>query len=53
MLAGAYAYNPTENAARIFFSLKPFEERPDTADEVVQRLRQKMTAVEGATIPDS
>jgi hydrophobe/amphiphile efflux-1 (HAE1) family protein len=48
MLAGAYAYNPTENAARIFFSLKPFEERPDTADEVVQRLRQKMTAVEGA-----
>ena len=48
MLAGAYAYNPTENAARVFFGLKPFEERSDTADQVVQRLRKKMAAVEGA-----
>jgi hydrophobe/amphiphile efflux-1 (HAE1) family protein len=48
MLAGAYAYNPTENAARVFFALKPFEERSDTADEVVQRLRQKVSAVQGA-----
>src|ERR1700730_16582601 len=48
MLAGAYAYNPTENAARVFFALKPFEERTDTADEVVQRLRQKVSAVQGA-----
>src|SRR5271154_4531806 len=48
MLAGAYAYNPTENAARVFFALKPFEERNDTADQVVQRLRQKVRAVEGA-----
>jgi multidrug efflux pump subunit AcrB len=48
MLAGAYAYNPTENAARVFFALKPFEERSDTADEVVQRLRQKVPAVQGA-----
>jgi multidrug efflux pump subunit AcrB len=48
MLAGAYAYNPTENAARIFFALKPFEERSDTADQVVQRLRKKVAAVEGA-----
>src|SRR5882757_9871185 len=38
MLAGAYAYNPTENAARVFFALKPFEERSDTANQVVQRL---------------
>ena len=43
MLAGAYAYNPTENAARVFFALKPFEERSDTADQVVQRLRQKVS----------
>jgi multidrug efflux pump subunit AcrB len=48
MLAGAYAYNPTENAARVFFGLKPFEERDDTADQVVQRLRRKVAAVEGA-----
>ena len=25
--AGAYAYNPTENAARLFFALKPFDQR--------------------------
>ena len=48
MLAGAYAYNPTENAARVFFALKPFEERSDTADQVVQRLRKKVAVVEGA-----
>src|ERR1700738_2788784 len=48
MLAGAYAYNPTENAARVFFALKPFDERSDTADQVVQRLRQKVSTVQGA-----
>jgi hydrophobe/amphiphile efflux-1 (HAE1) family protein len=48
MLAGAYAYNPTENAARVFFALKPFDERTDTADQIVQRLRRKMAGVEGA-----
>src|SRR5713226_7131723 len=48
MLAGAYAYNPTENAARVFFALKPFEERSDTADQVVQRLRQKVSGIQGA-----
>jgi hydrophobe/amphiphile efflux-1 (HAE1) family protein len=48
MLAGAYAYNPTENAARVFFGLKDFDERDDTADQVVQRLRKKMAAIEGA-----
>jgi hydrophobe/amphiphile efflux-1 (HAE1) family protein len=50
MLAGAYAYNPTENAARLFFALKPFDERSDTADQIVQRLRQKLAAVEGAKV---
>src|SRR5215813_11106965 len=48
MLAGAYAYNPTENAARVFFALKPFQERIDTAEQVVQRLRQKVSSVQGA-----
>src|SRR6201988_3839372 len=48
MLAGAYAYNPTENAARVFFALKPFDERNDTANQVVQRLRRKVQPVEGA-----
>jgi hydrophobe/amphiphile efflux-1 (HAE1) family protein len=48
MLAGAYTYNPTENAARVFFALKPFDERSDNAYQVVQRLRQKVAAVEGA-----
>jgi hydrophobe/amphiphile efflux-1 (HAE1) family protein len=48
MLAGAYAYNPTENAARVFFALKPFEEREDSANQIVQRLRKKVAAVEGA-----
>jgi multidrug efflux pump subunit AcrB len=48
MLAGAYAYNPTENAARLFFALKPFDQRSDTADQIVQRLRRKVAVVEGA-----
>ncbi|MBO0738866.1 MAG: efflux RND transporter permease subunit, partial [Alphaproteobacteria bacterium] len=48
MLAGAYAYNPSENAARVFFALKPFDERSDTAEQVVQRLRRKVSAVQGA-----
>jgi hydrophobe/amphiphile efflux-1 (HAE1) family protein len=50
MLAGAYAYNPTENAARVFFALKPFDERTDTAEQAVQRLRKKVSAVEGAKL---
>jgi hydrophobe/amphiphile efflux-1 (HAE1) family protein len=50
MLAGAYAYNPTENAARIFFALKSFDERSDTADQIVQRLRRKVAVVEGAKL---
>ena len=28
--------------------MKPFEERSDTADQVVQRLRQKVSGVQGA-----
>jgi hydrophobe/amphiphile efflux-1 (HAE1) family protein len=46
-LGGAYAYNPTENAARVFMQLKPFDERDVTADEVIDRLRPQIAKVEG------
>ncbi len=46
--AGASSYNPAENTARVFWGLKPFDERTDTAQQIVQRLRQKTAAVEGA-----
>src|SRR5438132_13304230 len=47
-LAGTYAYNPTEDAARMFMQLKPHDQREVTADQVIQRLRPKVAAVEGA-----
>ena len=47
-LAGAYSYNPGENTARVFFQLKPFGQRTATAEQIVQRLRRKVAAVEGA-----
>ncbi|HEV7997897.1 MAG TPA: efflux RND transporter permease subunit [Stellaceae bacterium] len=46
--AGAYSYNPTENTARVFMQLKPFDERDVSADQVIARLRPKMAAVQGA-----
>jgi multidrug efflux pump subunit AcrB len=46
--AGAYAYNPTENTGRIFMQLKPHDRRDVTSDQVIQRLRPKVAAVEGA-----
>ena len=48
MLAGAYSYNPGENTARVFFQLKPWDERTATAAQIVQRLRKKVAGVEGA-----
>ena len=50
-LGGAYAYNPTENTARVFIQLKPFDERDVTADQVIQRLRPQGCA--GARAPSS
>ena len=47
-LGGAYAYNPTENTARVFIQLKPFDERDVTADQVIQRLRPRVAQVQGA-----
>jgi hydrophobe/amphiphile efflux-1 (HAE1) family protein len=47
-LGGAYAYNPTENTARVYIQLKPFDERDVTADQVIQRLRSRVAQVQGA-----
>ncbi|HYU11543.1 MAG TPA: efflux RND transporter permease subunit, partial [Stellaceae bacterium] len=46
--AGAYAYNPTENTGRVFIQLKPHDQREVTSDQVIQRLRPKVAAVQGA-----
>jgi len=48
VLAGAFSNNPSENTARVFFQLKPFDERTANAGQIVQRLRKKMAAVAGA-----
>ncbi|HVC59766.1 MAG TPA: efflux RND transporter permease subunit [Acetobacteraceae bacterium] len=47
-LGGAYAYNPTENTARVFIQLKPFDKRDVTAGQVIERLRPQVARVEGA-----
>jgi hydrophobe/amphiphile efflux-1 (HAE1) family protein len=44
---GASAYNPTENAARLFIQLKPHNQRDLTSNQIIQRLRPKVAAVEG------
>src|ERR1700741_3120794 len=45
---GATTYNPAENTSRIFWGLKPYDERDATADQVIQRLRKAVAGVEGA-----
>jgi hydrophobe/amphiphile efflux-1 (HAE1) family protein len=45
---GASSYNPTENAARVFIQLKPHNQRDQTSNQIIQRLRPKVAAVEGA-----
>ena len=45
---GASSYNPTENAARVFIQLKPHDQRDLTSNQIIQRLRPKVAAVEGA-----
>jgi hydrophobe/amphiphile efflux-1 (HAE1) family protein len=44
---GATPYNPAENTARIFWGLKPYDERDATAEQVIQRLRKKVAGIEG------
>jgi hydrophobe/amphiphile efflux-1 (HAE1) family protein len=45
--AGASAYNPTENTGRMFIQLKPHDQRDLTSDQIIQRLRPKVAAIEG------
>ncbi|HEX3882253.1 MAG TPA: efflux RND transporter permease subunit [Stellaceae bacterium] len=47
-LAGTYAYNPTEDAVRMYMQLKPHEDRDVTAQQVIERLRPQTAAVMGA-----
>jgi hydrophobe/amphiphile efflux-1 (HAE1) family protein len=46
--AGAYSYNPTENTARVYIQLVPFDQRNVSADQVIERLRPQVAQVEGA-----
>jgi multidrug efflux pump subunit AcrB len=45
--AGATGGNATENTARMFIQLKPFSERSESADEIIQRLRPVVAQVKG------
>ncbi|MFZ2006350.1 MAG: efflux RND transporter permease subunit, partial [Stellaceae bacterium] len=45
---GATPYNPAENTARIFWGLKPFDQRDATAEQVIARIRKKVAGIEGA-----
>jgi hydrophobe/amphiphile efflux-1 (HAE1) family protein len=47
-LGGTYAFNPTEDAVRMFMQLKPHDQRDVTAQQVIQRLRPQVAAVKGA-----
>jgi len=40
----------TTNTARLFIALKPLDERTVTADQIIARLRPKLTAIPGATL---
>jgi multidrug efflux pump len=40
----------TTNTARMFISLKPLDERHISADQIIQRLRPKLSKVPGATL---
>jgi hydrophobe/amphiphile efflux-1 (HAE1) family protein len=46
--AGATGGNPSESTARTMIQLKPFSERDVSAQQVIQRLRPKVAAVQGA-----
>jgi multidrug efflux pump len=48
--ASGYAGGGTANVAGMFIELKPFEERKMSAEDVINRLRQKAAVVPGATL---
>ncbi|HUC09145.1 MAG TPA: efflux RND transporter permease subunit [Stellaceae bacterium] len=45
---GATPYNPAENTSRIFWGLKPYDQRDANAEQIIQRLRKKVAAIPGA-----
>jgi len=45
---GATPYNPAENTARIFWGLKPYDERTETAQQIIERINRKVAGIEGA-----
>jgi hydrophobe/amphiphile efflux-1 (HAE1) family protein len=45
---GATTYNPAENTSRIFWGLKPYDERDANAEQVIQRLRKAVAGIQGA-----
>ena len=47
---GAGLGGQTGNNGRMYITLKPFDERTDTAQEVIARLRPKLDKVEGARL---
>jgi hydrophobe/amphiphile efflux-1 (HAE1) family protein len=44
---GASSYNPTENTARVFIQLVPHNQRSETSNQIIQRLRPKVAKVAG------
>jgi hydrophobe/amphiphile efflux-1 (HAE1) family protein len=45
---GATPYNPAENTSRIFWGLKPYDQRDANAEQVIARLRKKVADIQGA-----
>src|SRR6185312_8704969 len=45
---GASSFNPTENTARVFIQLVPHDQRSETSNQIIQRLRPKVAKVQGA-----
>src|SRR4051812_22634227 len=46
----AFTGGGSSNTGRAFIQLKPLEERKDTADQVIARLRPKLSHIAGATL---
>ncbi|MES1260884.1 MAG: multidrug efflux RND transporter permease subunit [Acidobacteriota bacterium] len=49
-VANALGFTSGANAARMFISLKPLEERKTVADDIIARLRPKLAKVPGASL---
>src|SRR6185437_10944233 len=49
-VANALGFTGSANTARMFISLKPFDERKATAQQIIARLRPKLARVPGASL---